>query len=155
MKTNFDTERRPAPCFLARFSEQIQGVLAGFDRLRFRGTLAKLYCPTVMEAYLNSQRVLLKDFGQYVDRVSASVRAATRAFAETWQRPVSFLCSNQQSKEELARKIARRDGIEAGLIAVFGAVEPCQSYHCVKNPQSGLLELRLGLRKCRHDYFYF
>jgi hypothetical protein len=48
--------QKQAPC--------IQGVLAGFDRLRLRGTLRQLYCPQVREAYLNACRVLIKDFGQ-------------------------------------------------------------------------------------------
>ena len=37
--------------------------MSGFDRLRLRGTLRHLFQPTVMEAYLNACRVLIKDFG--------------------------------------------------------------------------------------------
>ncbi len=51
------------PTFLNRFSDSITGVLSGFDRLRLRGTLRHLFQPTVMEAYLNACRVLIKDFG--------------------------------------------------------------------------------------------
>jgi hypothetical protein len=41
---------------------------------------------------------------------------------------VRHLASAQQSKEELARKIAHEDGIASGLITVLSAVEPCLSY---------------------------
>jgi len=48
------------PAFLNRFGDSITGVLSGFDRLRLRGTLRHLFQPTVMEAYLNACRVLIK-----------------------------------------------------------------------------------------------
>jgi len=41
------------------------GVLSGFDRLRLCGTLRHLFQPTVMEAYLNACRILIKDFGTF------------------------------------------------------------------------------------------
>jgi hypothetical protein len=155
VKTPNFSHSASATSLVSKVGGQIHGVLSGFDRLRFRGTLPQLYQPTVMEAYLSSQHVLLKHFGQYVEKVSQTVRAASKAFAEKWGRPWRFLNSSAQSKEELARKIAGEDGVEEGLIAVFSAVEPCQSYDLTKNPQTGHLELQRELRKCRHDYFYF
>jgi hypothetical protein len=43
------TNSVPHP-FLDRYGEHVIGILHGFDRLRFRGTLRQLYCPRVMEA---------------------------------------------------------------------------------------------------------
>jgi hypothetical protein len=51
--------------FLNRFGTSMPGVLSGFDRLRLRGTLRHLFQPTVMEAYLNACRILIKDFGVF------------------------------------------------------------------------------------------
>jgi hypothetical protein len=133
----------------------MSGVLEGFDRLRLRGTLRQLYRASVMEAYLNAKRVLIKDFGALAERTTESVKAAAGAFAERWQRPVEYVASSQRSKEELAREIARRDGIEEGLIAVLTAVEPCKSFAVVGDPQTREIGLQLRLRKCLHYYFYF
>jgi hypothetical protein len=141
--------------FISKFNGQISGILHGFDRLRLRGTLRHLYSHTVMEAYLNAQHILIKDFGAYVERTSAAVRAAANAFAESWRRPVLYLPSNQRGKEEVAREIAKRDRIERGLIAVLSAVEPCKSFSVVGNAQTKQIELRLEPRKCLHYYFYF
>jgi hypothetical protein len=72
------------------------------------------------------------------------------AAAEAAGRPVRHLASPQQSKEELARKIAHEDGIASGLIAVFSAVEPCLSYTVRADRQSKEKHLVLEPRKCPH-----
>ena len=155
MKTKtLPAHSQPHP-FLSKFTGQISGMLEGFDRLWLRGTLRELYCPHVMESYLNAQRILLKDFGELVERTTRSVRAAATAFAESWNRPVQYLASPQRSKEGVARELAQRDGITEGLIVVLSAVEPCQAFSLKKDAQSGHLGLELRARKCLHYYFYF
>ena len=122
MKTNTSLLHSSSDSFISNFAGQVIGALHGFDRLRLRGTLRTLYSHDVMEAYLNAQRILIKDFGQLVERTSAAVRASTHAFAESWNRPVRHLNSSQISKEQLARQIAQQDGVTEGLIAVLSAV---------------------------------
>lgn len=131
------------------------GVLHGFDRLRFRGTLRHLYCPRVMEAYLNSCRVLIKDFGRLVEQTTIAVKEKAKALAAAFGRPYVYVSSSQISKEDLVRKIAQQDGITEGLLAVLSAVEPCQSFRVKGNPQTKLIELELTTRKCVHLYFYY
>ena len=48
--------------FLHRFHERILGVLSGFDRIRFRGTLLRLASVSGLSQWLASKRVPLKDF---------------------------------------------------------------------------------------------
>lgn len=40
-------------------------------------------------------------------------------------RPIRYLQSGTKNKKEIAREIARVDGIEQGPICIFTAVEPC------------------------------
>jgi hypothetical protein len=155
MKTTTSVLRDSTGSLISKLGGQISGVLHGFDRLRLRGTLRPLYSRDVMEAYLNAQRILIKDFGQLVERTSAAVRAATHAFAESWNRPVRHLNSSQISKEQVARQIAQRDGVTEGLIAVLSAIEPCKSFSVVGNRQTKQIELKIEPRKCLHFYFYF
>ena len=56
--------------FLQRHADRVIGVLHGFDRLRFRGTLRPLAHAGGMMEFLWSSKVLLKDFGQYVLDIS-------------------------------------------------------------------------------------
>lgn len=58
------------------------------------------------------------------------------------------------SKEDLARSIAKRDGITEGLICVLGTVEPCSSFDVNKNASTYRLEVVGRRRKCLYLYFY-
>lgn len=140
--------------FVLKHAPRVIGVLSGFDRLRLRGTLRQLYCGTVMEAYLNACRILIKDFGQLVERTTAAVKERAKALAQQTARPFIFVPSSQTSKEDLVRGIAAKDNITEGLIAVLNAVEPCKSFQVFKNAQTKHIELKVVPRKCSHLYFY-
>jgi hypothetical protein len=97
---------------------------------------------------------LLKDFGAYALGLSRKVRAASLERAQAAGRPVVHLNSPSLSKEQLATDLAREQGITRGLIAIYTAVESCQSYDIQSNRQSGHLELVPRYRKCQHLYHY-
>jgi hypothetical protein len=143
------------PAFLNRFSHSMTGVLSGFDRLRLRGTLRHLFQPTVMEAYLNACRILIKDFGTFAQGLTARIKAAAYASAEQAGRPFRFLPYSQTSKEDLARRIAQEDGVTSGLIAIFSALENCLSYSVRGDRQTKHIHMVLEPRKCLHLYHYF
>jgi hypothetical protein len=143
------------PAFLNRFGDSITGVLSGFDRLRLRGTLRHLFQPTVMEAYLNACRVLIKGFGTFAQGLTARIKAAAYASAAQAGRPFRYLSNNQISKEALARQIARQDGVTSGLIVIFSALENCLSYSVRGNRQTKHIHMVLEPRKCLHLYHYF
>lgn len=151
----FSTVAGVPPVFLNRFGDSITGVLSGFDRLRLRGTLRHLFQPTVMEAYLNACRVLIKDFGTFAQGLTTRIKAAAYARAEKAGRPFRYLPSSQVSKEELARQIARQDGVTSGLIAIFSALENCLSYSVRGDRQTKHIHMVLEPRKCLHLYHYF
>ena len=140
--------------FLQRHASAVMGQLAGWDRLRFRGTLRMLANAIGLFRFLCYRRQLLKDFGDYAHDLSRQVRAASLAVAERADRPVVHLAGPSGcSKEDRARQIARRDGVREGLIAVLTAVEPCWSYN-VRSDGKGKLELFHAYRKCQHLYHY-
>jgi hypothetical protein len=108
-----------------------------------------------MGKFLNSQGVLLKDFGGYVEKVSEEIKDYAFRIAEAKGRPVQYLPSSADSKEDIALKIAERDGIQEGLIAVLTCVEPCQSFDIQKDKKAKQLKLVGRWRKCLHLYFYW
>ena len=57
--------------FIAKMAGCIEGVISGLDRLVFRGTLRRLYQPQGREWYLCQNKILIKDYGQPVEKVSA------------------------------------------------------------------------------------
>jgi hypothetical protein len=67
-------------------------------------------------------------------------------------RPYQYL-SEPARKEDLARKIAQRDGISEGLVCVFSVVEPCRAFSLVWKEHYALV--RPAKRKCLQLYYYF
>jgi hypothetical protein len=141
--------------FLQRHASRVIGVLSGFDRVRFRGTLRQLAYSEGMMGFLSRASVLLKNFTEYVTGVTNEVREATERIASNAGRPLKYLSSSALEKEPIALQIAKADKIEQGLVCVLSCVEPCRSYEIHRNADTKHLELRNTLRKCLHYYFYY
>jgi hypothetical protein len=143
--------------FLQQHSSSVTGTLSGWDRIRFRGILRLMASSSGLSQFLSMVGCKFKDFKHYALGVSKQVREASVAVAESAQRPVQPLNGPSISKEQIARDIEQRDGIQQGLIAVLSAVEPCWSYN-IKSELSGDDQKRLRLisdyRKCQHLYHY-
>jgi hypothetical protein len=141
--------------FIAKHQEEITGVLCGFDRLVFRGTLRSISYVQGMMNYLWANQVRLTEFGRHVQRVSERVKQACRAKAEALGRPVKYLASAGESQEEVARGIAAREKIQEGLVCVLSCVEPCRRLEVYRNRETRKLELVAGTRKCLFLYHYW
>lgn len=141
--------------FIAKHEKDICGVLSGFDRLVFRGTLRSLASSRGMDRYLGVNRILLKDFGQHAEQASQQLKRASLAEAQRRGRPVKYLYSSRICKEEVAREIAAREGIKNGLICVLTCVEPCRSFEIHQDRESRRLQLVSRERKCLFLYHYW
>lgn len=141
--------------FLKRHEDRVVGVLSGFDRLLFRGTLRCLEYQDGVEAFLATHRVLIKDFGKFAEGLSHEVKEHAKAYAQERGRPLIYLPSTTTSKEDTARRIMKEDRIEEGLICVLSCVEPCMSFSVRGSRQTKQIELVRATRKCLFLYFYF
>ena len=74
--------------FLARHRPNVKGVLSGWDRIRFRGSLRPLSYVDGMMKFLSNLSVLLKDFRVWAQSLTDLQRKATRKFAADAGRPV-------------------------------------------------------------------
>jgi hypothetical protein len=108
-----------------------------------------------MSGFLWHKQVLLKDFGKHAERVTRAIKEASLAEAERLHRPVQYLVSSKQSKRPLAEEIAKRDGVDSGLICVLSCVEPCMSFDVGPNRAAKRLEIKQRLRKCLFLYHYW
>jgi hypothetical protein len=140
--------------FLQRHEDEVIGVLSGFDRLLFRGTLRSICYGEGLDRFLGAQGIRYKDFGCFAESLSERLKQRAQAMAESAGRPFVYLPSSSQSKEECALTIAKRDGISEGLVCVLRCVEPCMSFSIRRNDQ-GLFRLVSQERKCLHLYFYY
>jgi hypothetical protein len=141
--------------FIARYADRIIGVLNGFDRLVFRGTLRRLSFVEGLMSLLWKRQVLLKDFGSYAQAVTERLKNASLQEAIHLDRPQIYLSSSKTNKEEVALAVAERDGIREGLIVVLSCVEPCRTFEVYRCRETKHLKLVPRIRKCLHLYHYF
>ena len=80
--------------FIARYRSLVTGVLSGFDRLVFRGTLLPLVRDGGMFFFLERAGVRLLDFKDYVLRTSERVKQAAYTEARRLDRPIRYLESS-------------------------------------------------------------
>jgi hypothetical protein len=140
--------------FTTKYADCLAGVLSGFDRLVFRGTLRRLAYVEGLRAYLWERKVLLKDFGAHAQAVTERVKDAALAAAHSAGVPVQYLASADTSKEEVARTIAQQRGVTDGPVCLLTCVEPFVGYDIYRNAQRKKLELVSRYRKCLHYYWY-
>jgi hypothetical protein len=140
--------------FIRKFQHQLSATLSGFDRVVFRG---KLWHDAVsgMKGYLWAHHVGAKDFPSHVDAVSERVKQASVASFLASGRPVLYLNSGKENKQQIAIEIAARDGIREGPICALTAVELCTSYKIGRNQKTQLPDLMVARRKCLFVYHYW
>jgi hypothetical protein len=119
-------------------ADRVRGSLAMFDRVIFRGHLTKFYAPGSVRVFLWEQGVPLTGFGAWAKKATDAICDNAHAIAAEADRPVIYLEQNLtrdtgQTKEDLVRKLAERDGITEGLICVLRTLEPCLSFDIRRN----------------------
>ena len=141
--------------FVSRFKSQVTGVLSGFDRLVFRGSLIPLIRERGMYSFLTRAGVRLLDFKSFVVKTSEAVKEATLAEARKRERPIRYLESSRINKEDLARTLLAENPVDQGLICAMTIVEPCMSFEYHRSQDRHERGLKHRPRKCLHVYKYF
>jgi hypothetical protein len=140
--------------FIQRHQENVMGVLSGFDRMRFQGTLRSISYGEGLDRFLGAAGVRYKHFGTFAQGLSDQLKNHAEQLAMAEGRPYQYVAKSSQSKEEIARAIAKRDGVTQGLVCVLRCVEPCMSFSIRRNAHGGFGFLSQE-RKCLHLYFYY
>ena len=143
--------------FIEKHGKNVIGVLRGWDGLALRGTLGRGRFNSVsgMRYYLNTVRVLLKDFAGYAKFMTERLVAASTAEAERCGRPNEYVSSTKTRKGIIARELFAEDPVEEGLVCVLRCVEPCVTFTVRGSRASKKLELVKDWGKCLHLYHYF
>jgi hypothetical protein len=141
--------------FLQRHEGQILGVLSGFDRIRFRGTLRLLQSEGGVATWLERIGVAVKDFLSFAEGLTKRFCQQTDKLAQAWGRKVRYL-PGVVDKEDLVAQIRQKEGVaENGVVAVLSTLEMGMSYTMFRRRDNDFAVLRRGPRKCKHYYFYW
>jgi hypothetical protein len=141
--------------FMEKHRKNIIGVLTGWDRVVFRGTLRLIANLTGMDKYLSMTGVLLKDFRDFAKAKTTQLIEASTNKAEQTGRPNIYLGSSRIDKEEKVLEVLQQSSVSSGLICILRAIEPCMTYEVHKSKSKKLLELQKIESKCTFLYHYW
>ena len=143
--------------FVRQLGQRVRGVLSGFDRLLFRGTLRCVIDPRGLNGSLYRAKVARADDGKPVEDVSRRLKDASLAEARKAGGQIRSLESIQERKKDIALDIAEHDGVRdsGGLIGVLSCVEPRATFDVRRDPVAQKITLVRRWRKCLHLYHDF
>jgi hypothetical protein len=125
--------------FIEKYGEKINGLLTGFDRLVFRGSLRRLnfgwyehslnaFVAKGMEEYLWQNGILFKNYQDHVKQVSERLKKALLKPFESQKKQVIFLRDPAADKNQIARDIAAQQKITSGPVCVISTLEPSPTF---------------------------
>lgn len=131
-------------------------MITGFDRIVFKGMLLSLGFADGAMTYLGNRGVLNKCFKDWAIKNSGDLCLAVGNYSmRTIGRPVEYLSSWRERKEELAHKRQDEMGIESGLIGVWSCLETGRTFKAKFAPGLGRPALVPYRTPCKHLYLYF
>ena len=139
---------------LNQFSDKIKGVFAFFDRMNINGYLLPLTSEHSRSGALGSLGVLYKNFKSYFSSITDSITKHIEDGAAELGRPVIYLPSAKERKEDIAKKILAESSAPNGLICVLKTLESCRTAK-VYGSDSGKLVVKSCTTKCLHYYLYY
>ena len=141
--------------FLQQHAKIVSGMVSGWDRLRFRGTLTRICYPGGLSSFFRATGRMFKQFKEFALSSSEQLIEAALKVAQRLDRPVIYLPGSKMSKEEVAKQCAKDDGVKEGLICVIKAVEPSSSFAIRKNLSTGRFDFARVSPNCLHLYHYY
>ena len=139
---------------LEQFADKIKGTFSFFDRIIINGYLWPLMNEHSRSRALYQLSVLYKDFKTYFMSVTDSIKEQIENSASELGRPVIYLASSKDRKEDIARRILEESPVDHGLICVLKTQEPCKTAK-VFGSDEGKLVVKTHNTKCLHYYLYY
>jgi hypothetical protein len=139
-----------------KFGVKIKGILEGFDRIIFKGTLRPLSYAAGMQIFLFHNGILNKDYKEWISAKSAAIIADAGEYTrDQCSTDIQYLASCHTRKEAEAHKQQKQSGVQSGLIGTWSCVESCKTFKAVYDKVAGFPQLRHELSRCKHLYFYY
>jgi len=139
-----------------KFSDIINGVITGFDRIVFKGSIMPLMHEEGAASFCIRHRILNKDFKDWMLKQTAGiVDDAERFSVEHRDQSVQYISSSSLRKESIAHDHQCLKNISSGLIGIWSAVESCVTFKARFDKTATYPKLSRQWSKCKHLYFYY
>jgi len=141
---------------LNKYGSKIKGVLEGFDRIIFKGILKPLSFAAGMQIYLSRNRILNKDYKDWVSTKTAVIVTDAEEYTMNQRgTEIQYLASCNIRKEALAHEQQEKAGVQSGLIGTWSCVESCNTYKAAFDKTAGFPQIKHESSRCKHLYFYY
>jgi len=141
---------------LHRFEGKIKGILEGFDRIIFKGTIRNICYSVGMQMFLNMHGVLNKDYKEWLTNQTAVIVQDADEYSKLHTGTgIQYLASVNIRKESIAREQQKNLNICEGLIGVWSCVETCNTFKAVFDSETGYPKISPEKSRCKHLYFYY
>ena len=139
---------------LEQYADKIKGSFSFFDRMIINGYIRPLMNEYSRSSSLYYLGILYKDYKSYFSSVTESITKRIEDSATELGRPVIYLPSAKERKEDIAKRILSESSVENGLICVLKTLESCKTAK-VYGSDSGKLVVKSCHTKCLHYYLYY
>ncbi|MCI9338937.1 MAG: hypothetical protein HFH93_15680 [Lachnospiraceae bacterium] len=136
-----------------QFADKIKGQFSFFDRMIINGYLRPLLSEQTRIGYLYSMGIPLRDFTEYFKDVTDQLIEQIEGSAAELGRPVVYLSSPKDRKEDIAKDFFLSDPVDEGLICALKTLESCRTAKVVGT--EGKHFLKSSSSKCLHYYLYY
>jgi hypothetical protein len=138
-----------------RHSKEVVGTISCFDRVVITGTLPDMAHRSAAERFLATAEIPLGDFASCFKKLRDDIAHNANNLAEASGLSVQYVDRKNFRKEERIKEILVERGDAPGLVHVFSAMEPCQTYRVQGSKFTNGKYLASRYGKCLHYYFYF
>ena len=136
-----------------QFADKIKGQFSFFDRMIINGYFRPFLSEQTRIGSLYSMGIPLRDFTKYFKDVTDSLVSQIESGAEELGRPVVYLPSAKDRKENIAKDLLLSAPVDSGLICVLKTLESCRTAKVVGG--EGKHFLKSSTTKCLHYYLYY
>ena len=107
--------------FLNKYSSYIHGVIHGFDRIILKGYIGDFYYKNGFYYFLSQETVKLKDFKSYALKITDQLKSHVEKTVSETGAYTEYLNSPKASKEDIAKRVAKAEGITEGLMCFISS----------------------------------
>ncbi len=138
--------------FADRHAAKILGVLSCFDRVVIIGTLPDICHAGAMAQYLRSTGTRLFDYPRFAEPFRDEIREHADRLAREHGLEIEYIQRKNFRKEDRIKAILAQRGAHDGLVHIFSAMEPCESFRPWHDKATGQPFLKAVPGKCLHYY---
>jgi hypothetical protein len=138
-----------------RYSNKISGVLSCYDRIVVQGIIPGICYAQGMTGYLYANSIRIFDYPRFAEPFREQLRENAETIAKENSLEIEFIRKKNFRKEARIKDIIDKRGQHKGLVHIFSAMEPCQTYKPWHDKKTHKTYLRSDQGKCLHYYFYF